>query len=48
MTIYPDTTFLIGLYVAIDNHSEAALNVWRQFATAKASGLRAIVPRARS
>lgn len=30
MTIYCDTTFFIGLYVAIDTHSAAALTEWRR------------------
>ena len=30
MTIYCDTTFFIGLYVAIDTHSLAALTEWKR------------------
>ena len=30
MIIYADTTFLIGLYVAIDTHSLAALREWKR------------------
>ena len=30
MSIYCDTTFFIGLYVAIDTHSTAALTEWKR------------------